>query len=67
MEIMGNIFQHDYNITLDGQQVGHIMRKISLRDSFILDCADDLEPELMVAFVIAIDLITDRKDASNNS
>ena len=67
MEIMGNIFQHDYNITLDVKQVGHIMRKISLRDSFVLDCADDLEPELMVAFVIAIDLITDRKDADNNS
>ena len=67
MEIMGNIFQHDYNITLDGQQVGHIMRRISIRDSFVLDCADDLEPELMVAFVIAIDLITDRKDADSSS
>ena len=66
MEIMGNIFQHDYNITLDGQQVGHIMRRVSIRDSFVLDCADDLEPELMVAFVIAIDLITDRKDADNS-
>ena len=67
VEIKGNIFQYNYDIAINGKVIGHISRKISLRDSFILDCADDLEPELMVAFVIAIDLITDRKDADNNS
>ena len=62
---MGNIFGHDYNITLDGVQVGHIARNISLRDSFVLDCSDQMEPEFMVALVIAIDNITDKRRADN--
>ena len=52
MEIMGNIFQFDYNITLDGKQVGHIMRRVSLRDSFVLEFSNNLEPELMVACLV---------------
>ncbi len=67
MEIMGNILQFDYNITLDGKQIGHIMRKISLRDSFVLDASDEYEPEFLVALVIAIDNITDRKGAEGSS
>ena len=65
MEIMGNIFGYDYTITLDGVQVGHISRKISLRDSFVLECSDQMEPEFMVALVIAIDNITDKRRADN--
>ena len=61
MEITGNILGFDYNISLNGQQVGHIMRKISLRDSFVLDVSNDFEPEFMIALVIAIDNITDRR------
>ena len=67
IEIMGNILQFDYNITLDGKQIGHIMRKISLRDSFVLDASDEYEPEFLVALVIAIDNITDRKSAEGSS
>ena len=67
IEIMGNILQFDYNITLDGKQIGHITRKISLRDSFVLDASDEYEPEFLVALVIAIDNITDRKGAEGSS
>ncbi len=67
MEIMGNILGFDYTITLDGVQVGHITRKISLRDSFVLECSDQIEPEFMVALVIAIDNITDRRRAESSS
>ena len=63
MEIMGNILQYNYEISLNGQRVGHISRRVSLRDSFVLEFSNNLEPELMVAFVIAIDLITDRRDS----
>ena len=66
MEITGNIFQFDYNITIDGKQIGHISRKISLRDSFVLDASDEYEPEFLVALVIAIDNITDRRDAERS-
>lgn len=67
MEICGNIFCFDYKITLNGQEIGHISRKISLRDSYVLTINDDFDYALFVALVIAIDNITDkrRSDSSN--
>ena len=62
MEIIGNIFQFNYKIIVNGKEVGHIARKISLRDSFVLTIEDDFDYNLFVAFVIAIDIITDKKD-----
>lgn len=67
MEITGNIFQFNYRITLNGQEIGHVARKISLRDSFVLTADDNFDPMFMVALVIAVDNITDRKDANNSS
>ena len=40
MEIIGNILGYDYHIIVDGKEVGHIARKISLRDSGVLDIDD---------------------------
>ncbi len=62
MEIIGNILQFNYKIILNGKEVGHVARKISLRDSFVLTIDDDVDATLIVALVIAIDNITDRKD-----
>ncbi len=64
MEITGNIFQFNYHILLNGREIGHVARKISLRDSFVLTVDDNFDPMLMVALVIAVDNITDRKDAN---
>ena len=70
LEIKGNILCYDYHIILNGEEIGHVSRKISLRDSFVLETFDDTKVDwrLLVAFVIAIDNITDqrRQDASNN-
>ena len=70
MEIRGNILYFDYHISLKGKEIGHVSRKISLRDSFVLDLDDEYKEELpfFVALVIAIDNITDqrRDDNSNN-
>ena len=60
VEITGNIFGYDYHIVVNGCEVGHIARKISLRDSFVLDIDDTFDHQLFVAFVIAIDNVTDR-------
>ena len=67
MEIKGNILQFDYHITVDGREIGHIARRISLRDSFVLDIPDDEDAAYFVALVIAIDNITDRKDRNTSS
>ena len=67
LEIKGNILLHDYHIYLNGEEVGHIARKISLRDSYVLHLEEGIDPEFYLALVIAIDNITDqrRQDASN--
>ena len=67
LEIIGNILQFNYRILLDGKEIGHVARKISLRDSFVLTVDDDYDYMLMVALVIAIDNITDRKDENATS
>ena len=65
LEIVGNIFQFNYQILLNGAEIGHVARKVSLRDSFVLSFDDSYDPAFMVALVIAIDNITDRKDSNN--
>ena len=68
-EIMGNILGYNYDIKLNGQVVGHVSRKISLRDSFVLTIDDNADWKFFVALVIAIDNITDRRrqDARSSS
>lgn len=60
MEIKGNILLHDYHIALNGKEIGHIARRISLRDSYVLSLDDDQEIAFFVALCIAIDNITDQ-------
>ena len=69
IEIRGNILCFDYHIFLEGKEIGHVSRKISLRDSYVLDIADDQELAFWVSLVIAIDNITDQRsqEASSNS
>lgn len=69
LEITGNILGFDYHIILNGKEIGHVSRKISLRDSFVLSVEDDQDLPFFIAFVIAIDNITDqrRREASSSS
>ena len=68
IEIKGNILCFDYHIYLDGKEIGHVSRKISLRDSFVLTLNDDnADIYFYVALVIAIDNITDQRSANSDS
>lgn len=69
IEIKGNILGFDYHIALNGKEIAHIARKISLRDSFVLDIDDGVDNEFFIALVIAIDNITDesREAAASSS
>ena len=68
LQLRGNILGFDYHISLNGKEVGHVARKISLRDSFVLSIDDDsLEPAFFVALVIAVDNITDEEAAAASS
>ena len=62
LEIVGNILQFNYKIILNGKEIGHVARRISMRDSFVLTVDDGVDYEFFVALVIAIDNITDRRD-----
>ena len=64
LEIKGNILGYDYHIYLNGEEVGHIARKISLRDSYVLHLEDGCDPMFYLALVIAIDNITDQRRAN---
>ena len=66
VEITGNILCFYYHIYLDGKEIGHVARKISLRDSFVLTLDDDRgDIYFWVALVIAIDNITDERNADS--
>ena len=67
LEICGNILGFNYSIKLNGKEIGHISRKISLRDSFVLTLDDERDLAFFVAFVIAIDNITDQRVQEANS
>ncbi len=68
LEIKGNILGFDYHISLNGEEIGHISRRISMRDSFVLDLNDGHDLAFYVALVIAIDNITDRqREAASSS
>ena len=57
--MIGNILGHDYHISLNNKEIGHVSRKVSLRDSFVLDLDDNQDAKFFVALIIAIDNITD--------
>ena len=68
IELKGNIFGFDYHIYVNGKEVGHLGRRISLRDSFVLHVEeDDIDPYFIVALVICIDNITDRRRQNNSA
>ena len=66
LEIIGNILGFDYKIILNGQEIGHISRKLNFVDSFILTIPDNVDYALYVALVIAIDNITDRRNSARD-
>ena len=61
--LRGNILGFDYHITLNGEEIGHVARRISLRDSFVLTIDETkVDYAFLVALVICIDNITDEQN-----
>ena len=66
VEITGNILGFEYHIYLEGKEIGHVARRISLRDSFVLTLEDDnTDIFFWVGLVIAIDNITDERNSNS--
>ena len=64
--IRGNILGFDYHIYVGEKEVGHVSRKISLRDSFVLDIDDEYDWKFFCAMVIAIDNIIDKQRSDSS-
>lgn len=62
--LRGNILGYDYHIYLNDEEVGHVGRHFSLRDSFVLDLKDGLDYKFFIALLIAMDNITDEMNES---
>ena len=63
----GNILTFNFKITKNGNEIGHVARMISLRDSFELDIFDDTDPAFLSALVIAMDCILDRRNEEHQN
>jgi uncharacterized protein YxjI len=58
LRIQGNFLDHNYTISRDGAPVAQIAKKwISLRDSYVVDVAEDEDPVLILACAIVVDRI----------
>ena len=66
-EIKGNILLFNYQILKDGKEIGHVARKISMRDSYVLTIDDAEDYYFFVDLVIAIDNISDARRQGDGS
>ena len=63
--IEGNLFAHDYTIFAGAREIVSIHKKwMSWGDTFELDVAEDADPTLTVAVVLAIDAVLDAQNAA---
>ncbi len=63
----GNILDFNFRVTKNGADVGHVARRVSLRDSFVLTIDDSEDQAFFCALVIAIDCILDRRNQEGSS
>ncbi len=64
-EIVGNMLLFNYTLYKEGKQIGHIARRISSKEAFVLTLSDDEKHlSFYVAMVMALDNIDDDRKLS---
>ncbi len=64
-EIVGNMLLFNYRIYRDGREIGHIARRISSTEAFVLTIPDDEDNlAFFVAMVMALDNVDDDRKLS---
>lgn len=61
MEARGNFSQRTYTVTRSGAVVATITQQRSFREKFAVEIADGEEPALLLAVVLTIEVIRDRR------
>jgi uncharacterized protein YxjI len=64
LEIVGNIFAHEYKFLRGGNEVAHVSKKwISLRDSYGIEIDEGEDDVLILACAIIVDMISHEPEA----
>ena len=59
LEVIGNIFSHEYRFMLQGKEVAHVSKRwISLSDRYGVQVNDDEDALLYLACAIVIDMVS---------
>lgn len=62
LEMSGNIFDHEFTIRQGGNVVATASKRwFSIRDTYGVEIADGIDPTLILASVLALDLAQDRE------
>lgn len=60
LAVQGDLFDHEYVFTRDGQTVATVSKQwFTLRDSYGVEVGPDVDPVLILASAIVIDLVND--------
>jgi len=66
LEMSGNIFDHEFTIQQDGHVVATASKRwFSIRDTYGVEIADGIDPTLILAAVLALDLAQEREKQDN--
>lgn len=65
--IDGDFWGWNFKIIKDDVEIGSITRRFAFSDSFILEVDNEADAPLLIAFVIAVDNISDKSENNSNS
>lgn len=66
ISVEGDIFRWNFSIKKNGEEIGSLTRRLDLVDSFTLDIDNEEDAAFLVATVIGIDNIYDKKQKDND-
>jgi uncharacterized protein YxjI len=62
LEMKGDLFDHEYVIEQDGTEVAAVSKRwLTVRDTYAIQVAPGVDPLLIIASVLALDLALDRE------
>jgi uncharacterized protein YxjI len=63
LEMRGNLLDHEYSIELGGDEVASVSKRwLTIRDTYAVKIAAGIEPLLIIASVLALDLALEREE-----
>ncbi|WP_433360593.1 LURP-one-related/scramblase family protein [Actinoplanes sp. CA-142083] len=68
LEMKGDLLDHEYVIEQDGDEVAAVSKRwLTVRDTYAVKIAEGINPLLIIAGVLALDLALDREKDANPS